>query len=253
MTPEHRIPSGLFLRAGRRVEEALRRDTAEAIAQFKRDGDLIATWEDDKIVLLHGPAASDAGLRPSDAVKTDASAAVHFPREDHTPFLELVVGVSQKIYLSGENLHLEFPQGEIEIRDFLSRPENQDVLRDVCRELTGREMAVHLTPAEELQTGGPHVNQRRDVTKLLRVLMAELRAAGESLRERQVLGLLLRRILRQQRYLPHPLLTRPSGVLAKRSMTRSMAREVTREENDPPGREITREEGELLPSHKSKE
>jgi hypothetical protein len=210
MTKKHRIPNRLFVEAGRRVEEALRRDTSEAIAQFGRDDDLIATLEEDKVVLLRGPEFSlgtlpELGDAPPDVTAEGAAA------EYKLQFLNLVTGVSPKIYISGERLYIEFPRGEKEVGDFLSAPENQDILRDVCRELAGREMTTYLMFFDEtapprplllrrvrLPPVGPqHGDRGAFIINRLRVIAAMLRAAGDSTRAAQVENILARRSARQ--------------------------------------------------------
>lgn len=251
MTKKHRIPAGLFLEAGRSVEEALRRDTSEAIAQFRRDGDLIATWEDDKIVLLHGSKSSPAmSSRAADAPAPLTLTTEQAAAECKLRFLELVAGVASKISISGERLYVEFPRAEKEVGDFLNAEENQDILRDVCRELTGSEMTVYLlfvgeTPAARnpflRQTltrlppaGQSHGDHGTFIISHLRVIIALLLMAGDSPRAAQVKKILARRWARQPR--------NPPGFFERRVV------------DVPPGllrrHRTTHEEGDPDPSHK---
>lgn len=253
MTTEHRIPSRLFLHAGRDIEEALRRDTSEAVAQFKRDGDLIATWEDDHAVLLHGVRASDMWLNHLlEVARPGTFAVLRALGRGHTPFLDLVVGVSQQIYLDAEGLHVEFPRGEKEVGDFLSGPENQDVLRDVGRELTGREIDVRLSFVGEPQPPEPHFDRGNFIVNHLRAIIDVLRAAGGALRAAQVEKIMAARITRQQQHHrtdPTPPQTVDS--VWRKELRSRITRELLRDDDDLTLREIIREEGGRPPSHKS--
>lgn len=254
MTKKHRIPGRLFVEAGRSVEEALRRDTSEAIAQFRRDGDLIATWEDDKVVLLHDPKSSPVVFsKTADAPAPLTLTTEQAAAECKLRFLELVAGMASKIYMSGERLYVEFPRAEKEVGDFLSAEENQDILRDFCRELAGREMTVYLLFVGEttaalnsflspalvrlLPPWLSHLDHGTFITDHLRAIVALLRAAGDSPRAAQVEKILARRSARQP--------PNPPGFFTRRVV------------DVPPGllrrHRTMHEEGDPDPSHKSGE
>ena len=254
MTTEHRIPSRLFLRAGRDIEEALRRDTSEAVAQFKRDGDLIATWEDDRAVLLHGVRASDTWPNHLlDVARPGASATLRALGRGRTLFLDLVVGVSRQIYLSAEGLHVEFPRVEKEVGDFLSAPENQDVLRDVGRELTGREIDVRLSFVEELQPAEPPFDRGDFIVNHLRAIIDVLRAAGDDLQVAEMEKVMADRIARQQLLRPDLMQRQMLDALLDRTSGSRITREFLRKDLDLTIRKIIREEGGRPSSHKSEE
>ncbi|HVF54505.1 MAG TPA: hypothetical protein VM934_00065 [Pyrinomonadaceae bacterium] len=141
MTTEHRIPGHLFLVAGDLIEEALRRDTSEAIAEFKRDGSLIATWEDGQVVIISGHEISQGELFVRKVLPPRFYSLPQRLSEGRTRLFYLLLSLAQKMYINGEELRIEYPQTESEIADFL-RSAGQDMLHDLSRIIAGREMSV---------------------------------------------------------------------------------------------------------------
>jgi DNA polymerase-3 subunit gamma/tau len=60
-------------------------------------------------------------------------------------FLVTVLDTAESATLLDDELHIEFRPDGRHLRDALTKPENIKILRDACREATGREMGVRIT------------------------------------------------------------------------------------------------------------
>ncbi|MGH9902034.1 MAG: hypothetical protein ACRD68_09510, partial [Pyrinomonadaceae bacterium] len=70
------------------------------------------------------------------------------------PFLAIALEGARTARLDGEELYVEFaPEGR-HLRDTLAKPDNVKILRDVCREVAGRDVGVHIVVKEAGESGG---------------------------------------------------------------------------------------------------
>jgi hypothetical protein len=68
--------------------------------------------------------------------------------ERRKPLLISALEGARRAILEGDELYVEYaPEGK-HLRDALSKPDNIKILRDVCREATGREMGVRIVVKE---------------------------------------------------------------------------------------------------------
>ena len=60
------------------------------------------------------------------------------------PFLAIALDGARRARFDPEELYIEFAPEQRHLRDALAKPENVRILREVCRELAGRDMGVHI-------------------------------------------------------------------------------------------------------------
>lgn len=77
------------------------------------------------------------------------------------PFLVIALEGARCVRLDGDELYVEYGTEARHLRDTLAKPENMKFLREVCRDVMGREMGVRLTVGEaaEADAGAPLTQQ----------------------------------------------------------------------------------------------
>jgi response regulator RpfG family c-di-GMP phosphodiesterase len=98
---------------------------------------------------VSAPLNSAAG---SSAPKPAASESVERLKqlldERRKPFLVTALEGARTLRLDGEELYAEYaPEGR-HLRDMLAKPDNVKILRELCREVAGRDMGVHIVVKE---------------------------------------------------------------------------------------------------------
>jgi hypothetical protein len=64
-------------------------------------------------------------------------------------FLVIALEGARKAVVEGEELYIEFPPEAKHLRDNLGKPESVKLLREIAREVTGRDLGVRITLKEK--------------------------------------------------------------------------------------------------------
>jgi response regulator RpfG family c-di-GMP phosphodiesterase len=86
-------------------------------------------------------------------------------------FLVIALEGARKAQVAGEELYVEFAPEARHLRDNLAKPESVKLLREVCREVLGREMGVRIVvkeqgASEEDEPTSKQDEERRDKQQL---------------------------------------------------------------------------------------
>lgn len=144
MTAERQIPNRLFIVAGQAIEEALRRETALALSEYNHYSHPIASWEDNRVVIIPGRKVSLIGTDLWWPVYRNPGEVTPPVPEPQQLFLDFVLQFATKIYIEHEELYIELPYTARVVSAFLSNPENAEMLRDISRAITGSVRVSHL-------------------------------------------------------------------------------------------------------------
>ncbi|MEJ7577704.1 MAG: DNA polymerase III subunit gamma/tau [Pyrinomonadaceae bacterium] len=94
------------------------------------------------------------------------------------PFLAIALEGAHKVCFAGDELQIEYAPEAKHLRDNLAKPESVGVLRDICREIAGRDMGVRISINDgktETSGGAPLAEKQKAVDE-----QAELRTIAES-------------------------------------------------------------------------
>lgn len=199
MTTEHRIPSQLFLVAGKEIESAMRQDVSKMLLWHDWRTKLIATWENGAVVLLH-PWELRTPLYKAPSPASDATdVRERLDAETEKRFFDFLIGQAKNIYIKDGQLYLQYTLDE-EIGSFLRNRASLPVLNNLCREIAGRDMPVyvHTVEATEIdRAAGYQLHRTFSSTGLLLKYIEVLLIRGETGLAEQVKELLIRREYRQ--------------------------------------------------------
>jgi hypothetical protein len=188
-----RIPSQLFLAAGKDIESALREATLVALQEHDLRNP-IATWEDGKVVFIHSQKALDKMWAQFPDVPSSSTLIERIMSRDHEEFLNLVFESALQIYIKDEKLHFEFSGEEQGVGDLLAKPENAGRLQNICRTITGRDMEAQLIIVGD-QSGNPESGSARRLAADMRRLIVE--TGGDRARAVRLMASKIRRAKRQ--------------------------------------------------------
>jgi DNA polymerase-3 subunit gamma/tau len=90
-------------------------------------------------------------------------------------FLVTVLESAQSTRLDGDELHIEFSPESRHFRDTLSKPENIKILRDACKEVTGKETGVRIAVKDPQAESQPLTKDEEE-----RLEKQRLRASAEN-------------------------------------------------------------------------
>lgn len=77
-------------------------------------------------------------------------------------FLVIALEGARKVGFEGDELAVEFAPEAKHLRDNLAKPDNVKILREVCREVSGRDMGVRISVKEQGASEGSASMSRED-------------------------------------------------------------------------------------------
>ncbi len=94
------------------------------------------------------------------------------------PFLAIALEGAHKVCFAGDELQIDYAPEAKHLRDNLAKPESVGVLRDICREIAGRDMGVriNINDGKSETSGGTPIAEKQKVVDE----QAELRVIAES-------------------------------------------------------------------------
>ncbi|MBA3768533.1 MAG: hypothetical protein H0W99_16455, partial [Acidobacteria bacterium] len=89
-------------------------------------------------------------------------------------FLVIALDGARRVSLEGDELTVEFAPEAKHLRDNLAKPESVKMLREVCRELTGRDMGVRISVKETSAYEGEAPLSKNDEARRDKQLLREM-------------------------------------------------------------------------------
>ncbi len=105
------------------------------------------------------PEFSSAAVRP-DALTEQIKRALEDRRK---PLLATALDQARKVSVEGDELYVEFAPEKKLLRDNLNKPDSLKLLREVCRELLGREMGVRVVSKDVNETDAPPTREDEEL------------------------------------------------------------------------------------------
>ncbi len=89
-------------------------------------------------------------------------------------FLVIAIEGARKAVIEGDELYLEFAPEEKHLRDNLAKPESVKLLREIAREVTGRDMGVRFVIKEKGESGSNEPSSKQEAERLEKQRLREI-------------------------------------------------------------------------------
>jgi DNA polymerase III subunit gamma/tau len=132
-------------------------------------------------------AAAQPALQPGQSNRTGQSVYAKPPAQGSTiesikaelekrsrMFLVIAIEGARKAAIEGDELYLEFAPEEKHLRDNLAKPESVKLLREIAREVTGRDMGVRFIIKEKGESGSNEPSSKQEADRLEKQRLREI-------------------------------------------------------------------------------
>ncbi len=139
---------------------------------------------------LASPSAATAAqpaLQPGQSERTGQSVYTKPPAQGSTiesikaelekrsrMFLVIAIEGARKAVIEGDELYLEFAPEEKHLRDNLAKPESVKLLREIAREVTGRDMGMRIVIKEKGENGSNEPSSKLEADRLEKQHLREI-------------------------------------------------------------------------------
>ncbi len=138
MSTEHKIPERFLAGETAAVEDALRRGIWAALLSHRQAGGILASWEGGRVVFV--PASNVYELEPRPGREICRDNSVLERKYERRSLLSNVMSV----YVEGETFHVVYSNRKREPYLYTPPDHFTSELRQICRELTGRDMVIRV-------------------------------------------------------------------------------------------------------------
>lgn len=155
MKTERENLDGLFLVKGQTIVKALRRAGIDAVVGHFVANNFIATWENDRVVIVPAEQIPLADLIESKPALKSTGGPEKIIKGVQKMYTDRIFEHARRIYIEGGELCIEYSSHNKSMRDSLTSPDRAERVRQLCREITGRDMPVRIIEIEEAAKVSP--------------------------------------------------------------------------------------------------